>query len=85
MPMKCNKCAKWTLLRMRDTGLIIRSDLYEMHLPLFETHTLGAAVIADMDSTQLALDDSPPNKRLACSICFCMDRPRTVGRFSSVA
>lgn len=42
-------------------------------------------MIADMDPTQLALDDSPPNKRLACSICFCMDRPRMVGRFSSVA
>lgn len=69
---------------MRDTGLIIRSDLYEMHLPLFETHTLGAAVIADMDPTQLVFD-SLPNKRLACSICFCMDRPRMVGRFSSVA
>lgn len=67
-----------------DTGLIIASGLYEMHLPLLETHTLGAAVVADMDPTQL-LFDSLPDKRLACSICFCLDRPQMVGRFSSVA
>lgn len=43
---------KMSLLSVRYTGLIIQSDLYEMHLPLFETHAIGAAVIADMDPTQ---------------------------------
>lgn len=74
---------KIVFLSMWSTGLIIRFDLYGMHLPL-SRHIPGVAVVADMDPIQLALD-SFPDKRLVFSICFCMDRPHMVGRSPSLA
>lgn len=70
-------------LCVRPTGLIIGSDLYEMHLPLLR-HILGVAVNADMDPIQLALD-SLLDKRLASFTCFFLDRPQMVGRLPSLA